>query len=106
MTGDLAAVRSGLDQLAAKQDQMAQNIAALQAVEEDIKQKLSSAPAHAVPIPRRKPPHVARSLAAPASVAPSSMAPPAAEPVPPPPIEQPSAAPQSAAPLRPPVPLH
>jgi len=100
MTGDLAAVRTGLDQLAAKQDQMAQNIAALQAVEQDIKQKRSSAPAQAVPIPRHKPPHVARSPAAPVSVAPSSTVPPAAEPVPPPPIEQ------SAAPPRPPAPLH
>ena len=100
MTGDLAAVRTGLDQLAAKQDQMAQNIAALQAVEQDIKQKLSSAPATQVPIPRHKPPHVARSPAAPVSVAPSSTVPPVAEPVPPPPIEQ------SAAPPRPPAPLH
>lgn len=100
MTGDLAAVRASLDQLAAKQEEMAQNIAALQAIEQDIKQKLSSPPAsQAVPMPRRKPPHVARSTAAPSSPVQSSSVPPPPEPVPPPPGEQP-------APPRPPMPLH
>src|SRR5712672_2425489 len=36
--------RRSVEQLAAKQDQMAQNIATLQAVEEDIRQKVSSPP--------------------------------------------------------------
>ena len=38
------AVRRSVEQLAAKQDQMAQNIATLQAVEEDIRQKMLSTP--------------------------------------------------------------
>ena len=50
-----------VEQLAAKQDQMAQNIATLQAVEEDIRQKISSTPPspsqqQAAPIPQHKPP--------------------------------------------------
>ena len=56
---NLDAVRRSVEQLAAKQDQMAQNIAALQAVEEDIRQKVSSAPPpvsqQAAPIPQHKP---------------------------------------------------
>ena len=53
---DLAAMRRSLEQLAAKQEQMAQNIATLQAVvEQDIKQKMSSPlPSQAVPLPPRK----------------------------------------------------
>ena len=56
ITRDLAAVRSSLEQLAVKQEQMAQNIATLQAVvEQDIKQKMSSPlPSQAVPLPPRK----------------------------------------------------
>jgi hypothetical protein len=54
---DLEAVRRSVEQLAARQDQMAQGMAALQAVGEDIRQKLSSMPAlpqqaAAVPQPR------------------------------------------------------
>ena len=54
---DLAAMRRSLEQLAAKQEQMAQNIATLQAVvEQDIGQKMSSPlPSQAVPLPPRKP---------------------------------------------------
>ena len=37
-------VRRSVEQIAAKQEQMAQDIAALQAVEEDIRQKMASAP--------------------------------------------------------------
>jgi hypothetical protein len=52
-------VRRGVEQLAAKQEQMAQNIAALQAVEEDIR-KMSSTPPSPAPqtasIPQPKPP--------------------------------------------------
>ncbi len=41
---NLDVVRRAVEQLAAKQEQMAQNITALQAVEEDIRQKVSSTP--------------------------------------------------------------
>ena len=41
---NLDVVRHAVEQLAAKQEQMAQNITALQAVEEDIRQKVSSTP--------------------------------------------------------------
>ncbi len=60
---NLDVVRRSVEQLAAKQEQMAQNIAALKAVEEDIRQKMSSTPpAPAAPaqqaasIPQPKPP--------------------------------------------------
>jgi hypothetical protein len=57
MARDLTAMRRSLEQLAAKQEQMAQTITTLQAVEQDIKQKMSSPPlSQAVPIPPRKPP--------------------------------------------------
>ena len=62
ITRDLAAVRRSLEQLALKQEQMAKNIATLQAaVEQDIKEKMSAQlPSQAVPLPQRKPPHAAR----------------------------------------------
>ena len=41
---DLAAMRRSLEQLAAKQEQMAQNIATLQAAEQDIRQKMMLCP--------------------------------------------------------------
>jgi hypothetical protein len=44
LASNLEVVRRSVEQLAAKQDQMAQNIATLQAVEEDIRQKLSYTP--------------------------------------------------------------
>lgn len=44
LTFGLDVMRRSVDQLAAKQEQMAQNIAALQAVEEDVRQKVSSTP--------------------------------------------------------------
>ncbi len=57
---NLDVVRRSVEQLAAKQDQMAQNIATLQAAEEDIRQKMSSTPASPsqppAPIPQPKPP--------------------------------------------------
>src|SRR5258705_2211461 len=57
---NLDVVRRSVEQLAAKQDQMAQNIATLQAVEEDIRQKVSSPPPspsqQAAPIQQAKPP--------------------------------------------------
>ncbi len=60
LASNLDAVRRSVEQFAAKQDQMAQNIATLQAVEEDIRQKMSSAPPslaqQAAPTPQPKPP--------------------------------------------------
>jgi hypothetical protein len=57
MARDLAAMRRSLEQLAAKQEQIAQTVTTLPAVEQDIKQKMSSpALSQAVPIPPRKPP--------------------------------------------------
>jgi hypothetical protein len=44
MARDLAAMRRSLEQVAVKQEQMAQNIAALQAAEQDIRKKVSSRP--------------------------------------------------------------
>jgi hypothetical protein len=60
LASNLDVVRRNVEQLAAKQDQMAQNIAALQAVEEDIRQKMSYTPPspsqQAAPIQQPKPP--------------------------------------------------
>ena len=60
LASNLDVVRRSVEQLAARQDQMAQNIATLQAVEEDIRQKMSSTPPspsqQAASIPQYKPP--------------------------------------------------
>jgi hypothetical protein len=60
LASNLDVVRRSVEQLAAKQEQMAQNIAALRAVEEDIRQKMSSTPTvpaqQAASIPQPKPP--------------------------------------------------
>jgi hypothetical protein len=60
LASNLDAVRRSVEQLAAKQEQMAQNIATLQAVEEDIRQKVSPPPPSPPPqpasIPQYKPP--------------------------------------------------
>ena len=60
LASNLDVVRRSVEQLAAKQEQMAQNIATLQAVEEDIRQKVSSPPPspsqQTAPIPQYKPP--------------------------------------------------
>jgi hypothetical protein len=60
LASNLDVVRRSVEQLAAKQEQMAQNIAALQTVEEDIRQKMSSTPPSAAPqaasIPQPNPP--------------------------------------------------
>src|SRR5712664_1883266 len=60
LASNLDVVRRSVERLAAKQDQMAQNIATLQAVEEDIRQKMSSTPLspsqQAASIPQPKPP--------------------------------------------------
>jgi hypothetical protein len=72
---DLAAMRHSLDQLVVKQEQMAQNIATLQAAEQDTRQKILSLsqttsvaprkppkpPAHASPVPSPPPPPVPQS---------------------------------------------
>jgi hypothetical protein len=62
LASNLDVVRRSVEQLAAKQEQMAQNIATLQALEEDIRQKVSSPPPSPSPsqqaasIPQYKPP--------------------------------------------------
>jgi hypothetical protein len=83
LVSNLDVVRRSVEQLAAKQEQMAQNVAALQAVEEDIRQKMSYTPPapaqQAASIPQPKPPQPkAHSSAAPSSLVPRS--PPPAEP--------------------------
>ena len=80
LASTLDAVRRSVEQLAAKQEQMARNIAALRPVEEDIRQKMSStlpAPAQqAASIPQPKPPQPkAQSSAVPSSSAPRPPAP-------------------------------
>ena len=73
---DLAVMRNSIEQLAAKQEQMAQNIATLQAAEQDIRETTSSPALSGVvsPPPRKKVRRVApRELAAQSS----SMSPPA-----------------------------
>ena len=60
LASNLDAVRRSVEQLAARQEQMAQNIATLQAIDEDIKQTMSSPPPspsqQAAPNPQHKPP--------------------------------------------------
>ena len=60
LASNLDVVRRSVEQLAAKQEQMAQNIATLQAVEEDIRQKMSTPPPspsqQAASIPQQKRP--------------------------------------------------
>lgn len=68
---DLAVVRQSLEQLAAKQDQMVQNIAKLQAVEQDIRQKMSSLPTPRATTPRKPPQPAAQSPAVQSSSVPS-----------------------------------
>jgi hypothetical protein len=52
---DLATVREGVEQLTASQEQMAGNIAKLQAAEQDIRHKISAPPPRPAPAPARKP---------------------------------------------------
>ena len=61
LASNLDVVRRSVEQLAAKQEQMAQNIATLQAVADDIRQRVSIPPSspsqqQAAPIPQHKPP--------------------------------------------------
>jgi hypothetical protein len=80
---DLALVRRGVEELAARQEQMAQSIATLQAVEQDLRLKTMApqppaapAPAPAAAPPQRRPAQPAGQSGA--SVAPTPLAPPAA----------------------------
>jgi hypothetical protein len=62
LTFNLDVVRRSVEQLAAKQEQMAENIATLQAVADDIRLRMSTTPPsspsqqQAAPIPQHKPP--------------------------------------------------
>jgi len=70
---DLAAMRDSIDQLAAKQEQMAQNIATLQAAEQDIIHTRSSPPrSEAVSPPPRKKARRVGKLAAQSSSVPTA----------------------------------
>lgn len=57
LASSLDAVRRSVEQLAARQDQLVQNIAKLQAVDEDIRQTMSSSaqPQQAASVPQHKP---------------------------------------------------
>jgi hypothetical protein len=69
---DLAVMRSTVEQLAAKQEQMAQNIAALQAAEQDIIETRASPPlSEPVSPPKRKKARRVAKLAAQSSSVPS-----------------------------------
>jgi hypothetical protein len=81
VTRDLTIVRRSLEQLAAKQEQMAQNIATLQAAEQDIRKKMSSPPPSR-PVPPRKPPEAAAQSSAVQSSSVPPPPPPARPPLP------------------------
>jgi hypothetical protein len=81
ITHELTVARRSLEQLAAKQEQMAQNIATLQAAEQDIRQKMSSPPPSR-PAPPRKPPEAAAQSPAVQSSSVPSPPPPARPPLP------------------------
>jgi hypothetical protein len=66
----LDAMRRSVEQLAAKQEQLAQNVGTLQAVQQDIREKVSAPPQQAAASPQPKP----SQPKAPSSVAPSSSA--------------------------------
>ena len=63
---DLAAVRRGVEQLAAKQEQIDQNIVTLQAIDQEIRQKVMSSPppSRAAPAQPKSPPPSAQSFSA------------------------------------------
>ena len=64
---DLAAVRRSVEQLAVKQEQMDQNIVTLQAIEQEIRQKVMSSPppSRAAPAQPKPPQPAAQSFSAP-----------------------------------------
>lgn len=83
VTLDLAIVRHGVDQLAttikqlaAKQEEMAQEIATLKATEQDIREKISSPSQPRTVAPRRTPQSTGQSSATQPSPAPSPSSPP------------------------------
>ena len=81
LASNLDVVRRSVDQLAAKQEQMVQNIAALQSIEEEIRQKMSSPPPSAsqqavsIPPPHKPPQPRAQSSAVQSPSAPRPPAP-------------------------------
>jgi hypothetical protein len=76
LASNLEFVRRSIEQLALKQEQMARNIAALQAVDEDIRQKVSSPPPAPVqPVAAIPPPKPAPAKPQQPAVAPASSAP-------------------------------
>lgn len=76
LASNLELVRRNLEQLAAKQDQMAQNIVLLQAAEEDIRAKMSFASVAPQPTanPQPKPPPHRKQPLAPRALAPAGSA--------------------------------
>jgi hypothetical protein len=81
LASNLDVVRRSVEQLAARQEQMAQSIATLRAVDEDIRQKMSSPPPFpsqpAAPVPQYKPSRPKAQSAAQSPAAPSTPRPPA-----------------------------
>jgi hypothetical protein len=83
LVSNLDALRRNLEQLAARQDQMAQSIAALQAVDEEIKQRISSTPPMQQPASAAQPKPVQSRAELPApQSAPAPRRPPVAAPPP------------------------
>jgi hypothetical protein len=80
---NLDVVRRGVEQLAAKQEQMTQNITALQAVEEEIRQKLSAPPPsqQEASVPQHKPPQPRAPSSAVQSLSTPSPRPPSGQPM-------------------------
>ena len=96
MARDLTGVRHSIEQLTAREEDMAQSIATLQAAEQELKQKIASLPR---PAPRHKPPpHAPASPGAQSSALPPQSATSSA-------VQSPSA-PSALPPPRPPAPLH
>jgi hypothetical protein len=62
LASTLDAVRRSVEQLAARQEQMAQNIAALRTAEENVRQKMSSTPPAPTPAPAPAPAQQAASI--------------------------------------------
>jgi hypothetical protein len=71
LAANLEYVRRSVEQLALKQEQIIRNIAALQAVEEDIRQRVSQPPAPAQPVAATPPPKQAPAKLQPPPGAPS-----------------------------------
>jgi hypothetical protein len=110
MARDIGALRQSVDQLVARQEQMARDMARLQAAETPRHRvsapppRVAAVPAHKPPMPPQAAPPVLASAVTPAQPRPqmSSDLPPPAVPPPPAALPQPAAAPQM---LRPPAPV-